>query len=403
MKQWSKIPFLIKMNFKNLISNYMVLISMLILMVILSLVCSGLISEYEEKSSIPVGILDNDSSELSISVKEKLSAMDGIVLISGTKEELEKKLKVEEIYAYFILNEGFETSVQSYNFSKIVQMVYLGQNQFVSILSDIFAQAMIQDVVLKEGEKLYQTFPEFEDLVYETNYYDYMLEEYANQEDSFAFKYQYYNVTNEEMGSTKAINNNLISRSMFLALGGIFLSFFIMQLISCMDKRTSVLKRTHISFGSWWMSEVADILTILITEIVMTSLVILYLFTNLSIHTGSHLFGLIGILLVFLISSTLLFVVLRKIISSKITYQFVGFLAILGLGGLSIMEILGQLKIEWVTSLAKKIPNYWFIDGITDIILGENERWTGNIFIPLSILLFVYLIVTFVKYRKLEK
>lgn len=403
MKQWSKIPFLIKMNFKNLFSNYMVLISMFILMVILSLVCTGLIREYEDKSSVPVGIIDEDNSELSKSVMEKLSNLEGILLVPGNREALDEKLRDEEIYAYFIINKGFETSVNACDYSKVVQMVYLGQNQFVSILSDIFAQAMMKDVVLKEGEKLYQTFKNYEDLIYKTDYHDFMEKKYANSEESFAFQYQYYNVTGKNLGETKAINNTLISTEMFLALGGIFLSFFIMQLLFCMDKKVSVLKRTHISYGSWWLIEVADLLTILIAEVVMTTLVTGYLFTSLSIELGSYLLSLMGLLLVFLLATTLLFVIFKKVISSKIIYQFVGFLIIFGLGGLSILMFLSQLKIDWMAVLAKKIPNYWFIDGITAIILGENVVWQRDIFVTLNALLILYLIITFVKYRKLEK
>lgn len=403
MKQLAKLPSLIKINYKNILSNRMVIVNFTIFAVLLALVCSGLISDYKQKSSIPVGIVDEDQSSLSKSVIQKLSLMDGVVLKQGSEEEMKSALKDEMIFAYFVIKPDFENSLNAYEFEKLVQMVYLGQNQFISILSDIFAQAMIGDVVIKAGENLYQDFPEYENLIYSTDYLEFMKNEYANHESSFAFDYQFFNVNEKGMETSKEIENNMISTEMFIALGGIFLTFFVMQLIATMDKNKMVIKRTHLSLISWWTLELADILTLIITEGMMALLVIWYLFHHLSISIGNHLVNLLGMVSVYMFSLTLLFVILRRIFHSKIVYQFTGFVLILTMGGFSILQLLGQFRIEWVSELAKKIPNYWFIAGITDIILGGKTINRTDILYTLASVLLVYALITFAKYRKLEK
>ncbi len=403
MKQLSKLPSLIKINLKNIGSNYIVIISFLISTVLLSVVCSGLISDYEDKSSIPIGVVDLDQSDLSQSVIEKLATFDGVILQNGTKDELLGKLKQESIYAYFIINQGFEEAISRYDYSKHVQMIYLGQNRFVSILSDIFAQAMIKDVVYKEGERLYHTFPDYEDLVYATDYKEYINNEYEVREDSFAFEYQYYNATDSGAESTNAISNNIISTEMFLALGGMFLVFFVMQLISAMDKSAIVVKRSRLSLISCWTMELADIITLFLVEGIMAFLVLWYLFGHFSIGVGSHLFSLVSLVTVFLFAVTFFFICLRRMISSKSIYQFMGFIVSLTFGAISILEILGQIKVDGFSDLAKNIPNYWFIGGITDIILGGKTISLSDVAYTLGVLVVLYGIVTFAKYNKLEK
>ena len=210
MIQWHKIPLLIKTNFKNIASNYLVIISFVVFSFMLAFVCSGLMQEYYEKSSVSVGIIDDDSSTTSKDFIEKLSKLDGINLQYGTKEELDKKLKDEQIYAYFIINKGFEQSISNHKFNKLVNMVYLGQNQFVATLSDIFTQAMISNIVLSEGERMYQTFPKYENLVYQTDYDEFIKNEYEHSEESFAVSYEFYNVSEKGAEKSAVVRNNLI-------------------------------------------------------------------------------------------------------------------------------------------------------------------------------------------------
>ncbi len=403
MKQLRKIPSLIQINLKNMLSNRMVLISLAACIILLAIVCSGLIDEYEEKSSIPIGIVDLDQSAMSKEVVQKLSTLEGVVLQEGTIEEQEEKLKDEFIFAYFVIKPGFEEAINSYKYKELVHMVYLGENQFVSMLSDVFAQAMMKDIITKQGERLYGTFPQYEKLIYTTDYDSFIKNEFEENEESFAFYYHFYNATEDGTQTSAAVSNNLISTELFLSLGGIFLAFFIMQVIACMEKRVGVCKRTHLSMISWWVMELADFLTVLIMEIVVSVPVLVYCTCKLSIPISGHLLSLAGICAVYLISITLLFIVLKGIVKNKVVYQFTGFLIVLAIGSLSILHKFGQLHIEWIVELVKKIPNYWFIGGITDIILGGNTIAIMDVLPSIAILAILYGCYTFVKYKNLEK
>ena len=403
MKQLSKIPSLVRINLKIIASNRAVIISFILFTVLLSIICASMISDYEEKSSIPVGVVDLDQTSLSKSVVEELSNLEGVVLQYGSEEEILKKLKEESIYSYFVINKGFEASIQRYEYAGLVKMVYLKENRFVSILSDIFAQAMIDDIVKKDGERLYKTFKEYEDLDYTVDYEKFIQDRYHNVKDSFAFQYQYYNVSGQGVWSSKSISNTMISTEMFLALGAIYLVFFVMQLIAALDKSNPVKKRTRLSLVSIWTMELADLLTLLLIESIMTILVLWYLVSHLSIVLSGQYHYLIGIVCTFMFVATFFFVTLRRILLSKIVYQFSGFLIILFLGGFSILELLGQLKVSWISDFAKNIPNYWFIKGITDIILGGKTITFAYMAYPVTFLLLAYGIVTSAKYKKLEK
>ena len=403
MRQLSKLLSLIKVNLKNIASNYIGIISFCVITLLLSIVCSGLIRDYEKKSSIPIGIVDLDNSTLSKTVVDRLSALTSVVLQPGTEEEQMNNLRKERIYAYFVINNGFEESVNHYEFSKLVKMVYLGQNQYASILSDLFAQAMIKDIVIKEGELLHKTFPQYDNLVYSIDYNKFIDTEYENQEEAFAFKYKFYNITEDGAQSANDIANNIISTELFLALSSVFLAFFIMQVITSMDKSLIVEKRTRLSTISSWTMELADHITLILIESVMAMLVVWYLVTQLSIPISTHLFYLISLVSSFMLAVTLLFTCLRRHILSKIGYQFVGFLIILSLGSISILGILGQFQSETVSQIVKKIPNYWFIGGITDIILGVKTIRFTDIIYTIGILVLAYGLFTFIKFRKLEK
>ena len=64
---------------------------------------------------------------------------------------------------------------------------------------------------------------------------------------------------------------------------------------------------------------------------------------------------------------------------------------------------MGQLKLEIVVEFAKNIPNYWFISGITDIILAGSTPMNLIAIAWIGILFVVYCAITIMKYRYIAR
>lgn len=403
MQQFRNLLTIIVTNLKYIIANKLAMIILTIFTLCFLLVSGALSKELDSTSSIPVGILDLDQSEMSKGVVERLKSMDGFTIYEWSQEELESGLKNERILAYFIIREDFESEIKNDSSKNVVKMCYLKDYKYISIASDIFAKAMMYNVILYHGNTLYTKISNEQGMVSMSEYIAYVNQLKLDAEYEFSFDFEYYKMEGSGKVTTNETKNTLISNQLFIGLVTIFASFIIMFLVMCLRKSTAIVTRMKTTLIPCWIIEAGNLCTVLLLELVLATLFSIYMCKILHMGVGDHILAIFVQLYFVLIAFTVLFYTLSKCLRSEIVYQFIGISIILSFGGLSILQAMGQLKLEIVVEFAKNIPNYWFISGITDIILAGSTPMNLIAIAWIGILFVVYCAITIMKYRYIAR
>ena len=170
MKWIRELGMLLHLNAKLFLANKMAMVVLVVTSVVFGVLSGGLVKEYEKKTSLPIGVVDYDQSECSKRLVEDVSHAEGFSVTSETEEVLKQKLEEEQIYAYFIIQKGYEQKVKEDKARGLVTMCYLKENGFVSTLSDIFAKSMMSDVLQYRSASLYGAYAEEDVLVKKQEY-----------------------------------------------------------------------------------------------------------------------------------------------------------------------------------------------------------------------------------------
>ena len=403
MKIINDLCTMIWINLKYMITNRLAVVVTVCFSTIFLILSMTLLKEYETKSSLPIGVVDKDQTEMSKQTIVRLQDISGVLVMSLGEEELEQALKEERILAGFVISEGYEEAIKSNRPMGSVKMLYLKDYEYISIVSDIFAKSMISDICLYRGQYLIENIGKKEGLGSFSDYLEYTSSMKLEKDYEFSFDFSYYKIGEGGNESTNKVENTLLSNQLFLGLVTIFLSFLLMFLCFCLRRDKQVSRRLRINLIHNVVIEVASIVTMLLVSSVLITLLTGYICKFLRFSQVSHWISVWGCLGVFSIIYLLFFFLLSKISKSDIVYQFVGMFFVLVFGGLSIMGAIGQLGVFKIFEFVKNIPNYWFIKAITDIILEGNTKISLLVLVLGGLLGGVYSIITYMKYRRIVR
>lgn len=399
MQQLRYLDAIVRTNVKYIFTNKLAILTLVFFMISFIGISSTLNKELSESSSIPVGILDLDQSEMSRETVGQLKEMEGFTIYELPEQDLEKALLEERVLAYFVINDKFEDSIKVNNLKNIVKMYYLKDYNYISVVSDIFSKAIMYNAILYRGNVLYEKIGKQEGFLSLRNYVEYTTRLKEQSEYSFSFELEYYKIGNNSVHSSKETANNLISNQLFTGLLTIFSSFLVMFLVMCIRKSDVIQIRLRTSLVSNFMIEVGNMVTLLLIELVVSTFFTLHLCIMLGIAIAPNFVWILmqqfSVFFVF----TLLFQIVSQLAESEIVYQGIGTVIILVFGGISILQAIGQLNLEFIVEFAKNIPNYWFIIAITDIILAGSTSMSIVSVNMIGMVFLLYCVITMLKYR----
>lgn len=320
-----------------------------------------------DKSRIPVGITDEDHSKVSGDLIKRIKQVNGLKVIEGTGEELNKELENQKIEGIFIIKEGYEKKIKGGHMLDLVTFSYVKENTMAALLPDIFAGEMLYDICLSKGMNLYYNLEEgvmVKERIYtQEEYIGYIGKLAENPE--FAFTFQI------ETLIKNIPDNSIIYVQITFGILGILLAFIIlfMSSNSMIDKESGIGARLRTTLIKNPSKIAGDILAVMginsILNIGFTGIVC-WTFKTLSIREMGSVYLLLW---AYTLAYTLLFCALSHICKHITSFQTAGsFLVILGgfAGFLHIVE--GLLPMQFLKFL-ELLPNSWFIKRITDIIV----------------------------------
>ncbi len=380
--------FRLKLILADKLNCFVILFSFVLFLLLMSSLSFGA----EERSNVPIGIMDLDRSETSKVLVEKIKKIPAFYVYEEGEKELNRLLLKEEISGIFIIKEGFEDSVNKGSTEKLVMMKYLEGNKSAKVLSDIFAGPMLYPISLAKGLKEYEALKkpalgnekkEIENSEIQNNwftgqeYVDYINKLSKASDFDFAFDINMVDLESGE-GALNSLGNSVIYFQVVFGILGMLISFVAMYITvgAVVEKEQGLdvkIKITLLKPVYLDLSYILALITVLSGFSVGITFILGRFIDNLTLEKKVTIFVVIFLYAVIM---GMWFMVLGRISKKVSRYQIFGTLSILlsgVFGFLSMVEGLIKSRLHGITIL---LPNRWLIEGITDIAFRSSRGYS---------------------------
>jgi ABC-2 type transport system permease protein len=326
-------------------------------------------------SSLPVGVVDYDKSDSSKQLVLSLQKVETLRIAVKSEPELQKLLMDEVITSIFIIEKGYEDKLKAGDLKKIITMYYKEDNKSASILSDIIAGEMIYPVCFYKSLRYYRQLPFDGSMLTDLQYEEYMEKLLESSKDfDFAFR-TIYEAPGKKMAAGQQLSNSVLYNQLIFGILGIFIAFIAMFLMSgtVLEKEMGVEVRLRISRFHIVKRDFGNIIVLLVTEGVLAILFSWLIYNHLHIKDGILWTSIYLLLLLNALVLGLILLLIAKMIKKMHIYQVVSSVLILLTGGLGFYHLLTGFYQGYTDNMLKFIPNSWFIQGFTDIIVYGSE------------------------------
>ncbi len=358
-------------------------ITVLTLLVSLFLI-NNLSGNAGERSSVPIGLVNLDRSESADELTGKIKEVPALYVYEKEERELKELLYKEEIRAYFIIKAGYEKSIREGKTEELITMYFTEGDESAKILSDIIAGEMLHKICMYKSYHLYRSLP-FKDTdkndfnsetannrLSEKEYAAYSNSLAATPDFDFAFDMRMINTSNQNQ--EREINNSVLYLQAVWGIIAMLLSFTAMLMTagSVFEKESGIQRRLKVSvikpytmdishFGAAFT--VLSILSLFLCGVLIGKTGDLSMNRAIPLFLSLELFSMVMILW---------FLFLGKLTGRTSRYQLFGVISIFAFGLLGFLYMVEDFTKDKLLNISKIIPNRWFIEGFTDIILNKN-------------------------------
>lgn len=361
------IKTVIGLDLKLMLKNKAVIIILAIISVLFLLLLKSFSTEINVKSNIPIGIIDEDRTDMSKTFVENCKKQEGIYVYDTTRENLEQKLYKNEITGYFVIKPGFQKNVEKGNVKKLIESYSYKSTSFSAIISDILAGEIIYELCLSNTWNMYANLDAAQSKYNREQFYDYIRKLGEDSQYQYAFDVQFVSDNKGGNGQT-AFQYQLIYEQIELGIISMLFCMIAMFLVwSILENPNSqVLRRKSLLFIPTPIFYLGDIVAAGGIMSLYTILGSLFMYLMLHSPNIQKFLYMTFTGIAFSFGIVFVFWCIRKIIKSNTAYQLISFLVIVITGAVSMLSIF-SIELE---KAAKLIPNYWFIKGITDAIIS---------------------------------
>jgi ABC-2 type transport system permease protein len=356
-----------KLVWKDLITMLVLFISI----VLFGLMIGTLAVSAQDLSSLPIGIVDKDQSGSSRELVSGLQKSETLRIVEDSEKALQKLLLDEMITSIFVIEKGYEADLKAGRLKDIITMYYKEENKSASILADIVAGEIIYPA------SLYKSYGYYEQLPYEgqkrtLKQYEEYMDRLVGSSPDFDFAFHIIYLNPEKAGiPNERLSNTVLYNQFIFGLLGIMMAFIAMFILSqtVNEKENKVEVRLkasgfhiltrdlgNISALTAWEGLLSVILTGLIASRIRTADIKLWL-------------SAFSLLLLNAVAIGMAMLLAAKLIRRIPVYQVFCSAFILLTGGLGFYHLLSGFYQGFIDHVVKFIPNSWFIQGFTDIII----------------------------------
>ncbi len=372
----SDIIYIFLLRMKLIGKDRITLTVLLSSLLMFSILIQTLSSTAEEHSAIPIGLVDLDNSEESLSFAERVSKVSSLRIVEETEEKLHSLLLDELIYAIFVIDEGFEEKLHKGNPKDLVSVYFIGKHRSTAILSDILAGEMMYPITLYKSIRYYEGIEYEGQKLSEDEYKSYIVQLLKGSTDfDFAFDISYER-PQDSISDNLQISNTILYNQLIFGILGILAALIAMFIISVRirEKELGVEERLRISRFSMLQRDLGSVLSLLLIEGCLAFIFASLILLQLGIWKPLIIVSSLLLIMEFSLVMGCIFIIVSNLVKSIITYQMIGSILILITGGLGFYQMLNGFRPTATSKVLNFIPNCWFIQGFTDIIVYGNKQ-----------------------------
>ena len=388
---------IVLLRLKLLLTNKKLIILYIFFIVLSASIMLTFSKEAEEKSSIPIGIVDLDNTDISRTIINRLSCDETIRVVKGSRDDLLKKLETGEVYSVFVYEKGFSKKLLELDTSGIINHIYPKDAMFGQIISDIVLSPMLDDVCyLYCRQQYYHNEKRYIKISTKDEYENYFRNLYQTESKkvSFDFKVISNQVRNSDKLKTKLLYFEIIigiSAILIILVSMIIGNIFIDDYIKGVHKRLyiSTMKTSSILLG--------DFLASVVVSAGFGTIVSVILFKELEITKFNQIIKLLLLIWALECTISMLFVLLSRACKDFVAYQLIGSMCVLILGISGAVYILGFLVDKSISNKLVFAPVATLINGYKNIIVGGDIL--NNLFVFLFEIVAMYIIAYLIEYK----
>lgn len=393
-----KIITLTKANMTIFFKNKVRLMFTLLLPILFYVFFSLIFTEYEDINRIPVAVIDQDVSDLSIKVMKALDVNESLEVLTKDLNTGQKYLKNNRVEAIFILKEGFESQIKASDTDEIIQLIYLDKSAIGPALSDIIASdVMMQLSIYKAANQAELYGRKFG--------YDNLYEKTVAIGNKFVDESYFQMVIDKKIITPKAQAEENIEITKILKVNTSFgysivvFSFILMfsngYLFDSLDTKKRLMmcgyKDIQIYFGYFFSILFTGMIIVVIQSVLMSF--------GMGINDLSTFLTILITLMLHVFFLSNLIILLSVILKSKTSYQSIiaPLLFLLGLigGAFWSTELLSD-SIAIITYLS---PIYWSLKVMNASILINQTVSSGLILTVYLIIMLILSLITFTTFK----
>jgi len=324
-----------------------------------------------DQSALPIGVVDYDMSSTSIELIANLKEVPSLKVYENSEKELLKLLSDEMIISVFVIKKGYDQKLRIGDLKGIITTNFMKNNRAASIISDIVAGEMMYSICYYKGLRLYEQISFEGKKLTAPKYEEYMNHLLENSKDfDFAFDMNYVNPGKSEV-QEEAVANTVLYRQLIIGILGILMAFIAMFILSgpVGEKELGVAGRLKLSRLHSLTQDSGNFLALMLVEGLISLIFSILVFTQMQSKDFFLWASIYHLLLLNALVLGGIFILVSKIIKSMILYQLLCSALILFSGGVGFYHLLTGFYQSAANDMINFIPNSWFIQGFTDIIV----------------------------------
>jgi ABC-type polysaccharide/polyol phosphate export permease len=391
-----KIKILVSINIKLFFQKRLLVLATLLFPVLFYIFFSIIFTNYDDVSKIPVTVIDEDHTIVSIQVMDNLTSNMALKIVPADYKKAVKLLDNNRIEAIFILTKGFEDKIKQSDYTEAIQLVHLDKSAIGPALSDIIASEVMMSVAVYKAANeslLFETTHGYKELFKKTETKGLQL-----VEDSFFDMGVNSTVLTPRAQLEEEFDvSTLLKINTTLGYSLIVFSFSLMFSNGHLIDQWQLKKRLIMTGYKSIHFFISELSTIIITGILIVIIMIAITIMGLGLTNISTILTIATTLILHILFMSQLILVLTTVMKDKTKYQSIiaPIIFILGLLGGAFWST--ELLSDSVIVIAKLSPIYWSLELIKNSMLQQVH--SSSILLNYLIFVVMMLPITFIIYR----
>lgn len=336
----------------------------ILITLLVSILVSELFSQVEKGVKIPVGIVDLDKSDFSEYVIDQLSINDLIDIRVLDESSVDQLVKDQTVEAVYIITKGAEKKVIQGNIIKLIEVVYLDENYFTMMLTDILSGDFLDEICIYIASRYY--VDGYNKFISDSSV-DIFNDVYDKGHDLTNINSENYYIDIELIGdnnkSLDFYNQSIVLEKMTIGIVYIFIGFFILfeGLHIIRDRSSDVYNRMKLSGVSVLILNISELMSLIVAGLLITIPL-----TIVSLYYGKEMFSVIIINCLFNVSMSSFIYLFLHIIKGIKGYILVGTSVIIGMGIVSGSFFSIDVNNSIIRLVAQMLPTYYSVNAYFD-------------------------------------